>query len=301
VNVPVLVVLVAAAACATMAGWLAADRARNRAVWTLFGGLLGPVGIALLLLAPPGACPTCDMPTQGWPSQCRSCGHSFGTEVPENASLGGTAPDAPSAPDLGGAWRQADAGGGRMAGHSPVHEVSRPFGTESAGGSGVTGPMPWGGSRPVATASGPFGTRVAPPSGRSAAGVEGPLTRGSLASLPADRLQPGTQVVAVGVYIAGAGPIRAGVSLLQIGDRYGIARSADEIQVLGPVHLDPERILARIPASGLEASLEADRLLLRWPSKGTASLAFGSVALPAGPASLARLEDPSSDGDDPVP
>jgi hypothetical protein len=283
-TVPLLVVLVAAV-CATIAGWLAADRARNRAVWTLFGALLGPVGIALLLLAPPGACPTCDLPTQGWPIHCASCGRAFGQEAAERVL-----PDQ----DRGIASAAPGSGGGSAAGDSPLAG-------DSASGSGVPGPMPWGGSRPTTT-TGPFAGRVAPLSGSvgSLAGTADPPIRGSLATLPANRLRPGTQVVAVGVYIAGAGSIRAGVSLLQIGDRYGIARSANEIQILGPVHLDPERILARIPASGLEATLDADRLLLRWPSEGTASLAFSAVALPGGPASVARLEDPSGNGDDPV-
>lgn len=77
-----VVVVLAAGVFAPLTGWFAARRARQPLIWFLFGGLIGPLALALLALAPPGRCPSCAAPVDGWPSACRQCGRAFGS-VPD--------------------------------------------------------------------------------------------------------------------------------------------------------------------------------------------------------------------------
>ena len=84
-NLLVLVVL-AAAVFAPLSGWFAAQRSRPPVVWFVFGALIGPLALALLALAPPGRCPSCAAPVQGWPSTCRSCGRPLGATGGEMAA-----------------------------------------------------------------------------------------------------------------------------------------------------------------------------------------------------------------------
>jgi len=53
---------------------LAVRRRRSPAPWLLFGAILGPIAIGLLLMAPPGRCPTCGAGIQGWLDVCLACG-----------------------------------------------------------------------------------------------------------------------------------------------------------------------------------------------------------------------------------
>lgn len=43
-------------------------------LWTLFGALLGPLALVLLLIAPPGRCRYCDARVHGWSATCARCG-----------------------------------------------------------------------------------------------------------------------------------------------------------------------------------------------------------------------------------
>ena len=60
-----------------LAGWFAGRRDRHPVVWLLFGALLGPLALLILAVAPPGRCPTCDFPVQGWPLRCPNCDTPF--------------------------------------------------------------------------------------------------------------------------------------------------------------------------------------------------------------------------------
>jgi hypothetical protein len=84
-NLLVLVAL-AAGVFAPLSGWFAAQRSRPPVVWFVFGALIGPLALALLALAPPGRCPSCAAPVQGWPSTCRSCGRPLGATGGEMAA-----------------------------------------------------------------------------------------------------------------------------------------------------------------------------------------------------------------------
>ena len=60
-----------------LSGWFAGRRDRNPVVWLVFGALLGPIALLLLASAPPGRCPSCDVPVEGWPSRCPVCETPF--------------------------------------------------------------------------------------------------------------------------------------------------------------------------------------------------------------------------------
>jgi hypothetical protein len=84
-NLLVLVAL-AAGVFAPLSGWFAAQRSRPPVLGFVFGALIGPLALALLALAPPGRCPSCAAPVQGWPSTCRSCGRPLGATGGEMAA-----------------------------------------------------------------------------------------------------------------------------------------------------------------------------------------------------------------------
>ena len=83
-NLPVALLL-AAGVFAPVSAWVATRRSRRPAIWFVFGAFLGPVALALLVLAPPGRCPTCGSPIRGWPEDCPRCG------TPLPAAIGQTA------------------------------------------------------------------------------------------------------------------------------------------------------------------------------------------------------------------
>jgi len=76
-NLLVLVVL-AAGLFAPLTAWFAARRSRRPVIWFVFGALIGPLALVLLALAPPGRCPSCGAPVDGWPTSCRHCGRPLG-------------------------------------------------------------------------------------------------------------------------------------------------------------------------------------------------------------------------------
>jgi hypothetical protein len=53
---------------------MAASRDRVAWEWFAFGAVLGPIALALLWIAPPGRCRSCDTPTRGWSRTCWWCG-----------------------------------------------------------------------------------------------------------------------------------------------------------------------------------------------------------------------------------
>jgi hypothetical protein len=78
-DLPFVPLLVAAwlSAFVPLAGWLASRRDRSIGMWAFFGAVIGPVAAVLLVLAPPGHCPTCGQPTRGWLRSCTACGSSL--------------------------------------------------------------------------------------------------------------------------------------------------------------------------------------------------------------------------------
>ncbi len=75
--IPVALIVVAGI-FAPLVGWIAGRRARNPAIWFVYGALAGPIALAVLFAAPSGRCPDCDTPVSGWPSACTTCGAAVG-------------------------------------------------------------------------------------------------------------------------------------------------------------------------------------------------------------------------------
>lgn len=69
-----LLFVASAAIFGPLTGWIAGRRDRNPIVWLVFGALLGPIALLILAVAPPGRCPRCDAPVQGWQARCPVCG-----------------------------------------------------------------------------------------------------------------------------------------------------------------------------------------------------------------------------------
>lgn len=75
--------VVVAGVFAPLSAWFAIQRSRQPLIWFVFGAIIGPLALALLALAPPGRCPSCAAPIDGWPSTCRRCGRALGpSEAP---------------------------------------------------------------------------------------------------------------------------------------------------------------------------------------------------------------------------
>ncbi len=95
-----------------------------------------------------------------------------------------------------------------------------------------------------------------------------------------DDLPPSTVVLGSGVYMGGQGPMRMKTSLLQAGGRYLLARDGGDLRILGPVHVDATKIVARIPVEECEVSLDDGRLLVqgRTPNIGL-NLTFSAISI----------------------
>jgi hypothetical protein len=77
--------------------------------------------------------------------------------------------------------------------------------------------------------------------------------------------------------ILGSGIFVGGSEGLQIGSRYFIARVGTEMHMLGPIHISPSAVAARISLSGLATTVVSDRLLITAQDGGDPTLAFSSV------------------------
>lgn len=283
-SVPILLVIVSAILFAPLASWLALQRARPWAVWFVFGVFLGPIASLLLVLAPPGRCPVCGNRSVGWPRSCANCGLAFGSGL---ASFAADRAEATATP-------------ARTASAEMALEVATPAMAASAAGSRATGLKPTG--RATRTSRGGSGssdiTAVAgrgsdPVTGRTVptpAGGAGPVLRPATTlgrratAAPPTLLEPDPLPAAPsGPAIIGSGIFVAGGKSLQIGSRYLFARVGSELHVLGPVHLSPEKVAARLSLADIEPTVVADRLLVAPVKRGQGpELAFGGVILERG-------------------
>ena len=277
---------------APFASYLAGRRARSAVVWFVLGGLIGPVAIALLLLAPPGRCPDCGTRVQGWPRRCASCGLALngavvrGATEPATALLSAEAP-APAA--------------------RPV--VAPPVSLATVAPFAITNPRadPTRIRAPAPTPLAPLGHAVDGTPDRSWEVVVSAPPAAPRADRPASRRRgrrraesvgPSAHLLGSAIYLGGSASTATRVALLQVGDRYGLARDGDELQVLGPVNVDPERIVARVPLVGAEIELAADRLIVHGGTRSRrTALAFSGLAVSSGidlPAILGAPADGTS-------
>ena len=81
------------------------------------------------------------------------------------------------------------------------------------------------------------------------------------------------------VAILGSGIFVGGNAQLQIGSRYFLARVGPEMQALGPIHISPSNVAARIKIADTQATLIADRLLITGlDGERGPTLAFSAVS-----------------------
>jgi len=113
---------------------------------------------------------------------------------------------------------------------------------------------------------------------RSATGLGRRPSGGSQATGPRE-LEPGPGAPN-DVANLGSGVFVGGSKSLQIGSRYLLDRVGSELHVLGPVHVDPDKVALRFPLGDVEATVEGDRLVIApGPSGQGPDLAFGAVFL----------------------
>ena len=73
-----------------------------------------------------------------------------------------------------------------------------------------------------------------------------------------------------------------GNAALQIGSRYLFARVGTKLHLLGPIHISPSAVAARVTLADVEVAVLSDRLLITGRAGSDVSLAFSSVAAEPG-------------------
>jgi hypothetical protein len=271
--------LVSALVFAPLSSYLAGRRARSALIWFLLGIAIGPIAVFLLLVAPPGRCPDCGTRVRGWPRTCESCG----------AALGGAVDGAGSAARPGD--RQADvpivvrpvasvvSGSGAETIRPALAPMPRPGdSTLVADGDLQAGGPSWDVSTAAVLVSAPAAARAGRRRGRQRDDVVGPQAR----------------ILGSGIFLGGSAPSATNVVRLSVGDRYGLARDGDELQILGPVNIDEERIVARLPIAGADVELTADRLVVQGgPAARGMVVAFAGLAFQRGIDVAAILRAPT--------
>jgi hypothetical protein len=252
------VLLVASASIfGPLSGWLAGQRRRNVAIWALFGVTLGPIAAALLLGAPPGRCAACDRPVGGWRDRCASCGASVRTGLAPAPGIDHPIPSIP--PPAAQAAGPVVRTSARRRRTEAMAAATPPIGMAvSAETNGHDDPA-WAPRVPA--------TRLGHRPDGGAPTNPGLPEAGDAAGTP-------LAVLGSGVYIGGNRSI-------QPGNRYLLARVADELQILGPVHLDPGAVADRVPLGTIEAFRIEDRLVIGGRD-GTSDVSMAFVAVSEG-------------------
>ena len=255
-GVPILILAIVASAIvfAPLSSWLALQRGRSWLAWFFFGIALGPIAAALLIAAPPGRCPACGTRSRGWPRHCAGCGLAFSGDGSDVASIGteaagfatGTVPSELATPTATRAG----------AASPPARRTSR--GGRRAGAASHVAP------------TGDTSRRPATALGRRATEVQAPPPA------PARRTIGTVAILGSGIFMGGTEP-------LQIGSRYFLAQVGSELQMLGPMHISPSAVAARIALAGTQTTVVADRLLITGGDGGGGpTLAFSAVAAEPG-------------------
>lgn len=247
VPLPILAVVGSAIVFAPLSSWLALQRGRSWAAWFFFGMVLGPIAVALLVAAPPGRCPACGTRMRGWPRVCPGCGLAF------------TADAAAVAPEALVADRGAGPDPVAAAASTPAPLV---IPGRTARSARPADPLPDPIPEPI--------PRPAPSLAWWPPGDDAPITT----SVPGGG--PGDAILGSGIFMGGSVP-------LQIGSRYLLARVGTELQALGPTHVSPSAVAARVRLTGTETTVVDDSLLIAATSgDGGPTLSFASVAAEPG-------------------
>jgi hypothetical protein len=261
--IPVAAVVISAIVFAPLCSWLALRNERSAGLWFVFGVLIGPLAAALLIAAPPGRCPACGTRSRGWPRACEGCGLEF---APARRPSVAADPEPHRAATAAATERGPSV-------------VSRPAMGARDAGAGESTRASRAATRRAATAAATLPAEgVTEPPGRRSATVLGrrPEALASATAAATRRSGPTLAILGSGVFMGGTEP-------LQIGSRYFLARVGSEMHALGPMHISPSAVAARIHLGDTQATVVADRLLItgRSGDRGP-SLAFSAVAAAPG-------------------
>ena len=117
--------------------------------------------------------------------------------------------------------------------------------------------------------------RPSQPSSRGGA----PQQRSAAGATPQTTSAASTRSIGT-VAILGSGIFIGGSASLQIGSRYFLAKVGTKLHVLGPIHISPSAVAARVTLADIEAAtVLADRLLINGRAGTNVSLAFSSVTV----------------------
>jgi hypothetical protein len=288
-NLP-LVVALTAGVFAPISGWLATRRSRNAALWFVFGALIGPVAPVLLAIAPPGRCPVCDAPVDGWPTACEQCGTAFGRGIPVELPVAPSRVEMATGTEVRRPAPASDEAPLEVA--ADPRPPSRPTRMRrprtSSAGSGVrrtartTVPPSVPIDRLPARHTQDFGSadlrppRIVPPPAPPPIPAR-PMTDERVASrrdtrgrsgrrpAPAEGAAAG-EVLSTGVYLSG----NAG---LEIGATYALARVDDRLRIFGPVDAGQLTVRHEGDIDDFEVTAVDDRVIIAGRS-GRSSLAI---------------------------
>jgi hypothetical protein len=233
---------VLALAFGPLAAWLAARRQRNPALWLLFGAILGPIALGLILAAPPGRCWNCSERTAGFESRCSTCGADLRTLQPTTpAELAAAVADEWTEPPV---LRSVP---------DPRHDVTLAARLAAQDREGAPG---------------------ARPDRLSAVGARRPGSGSGIPADPPEEFHPDVTILAIGVLV------RSSERMLP-GSRYLIARTHDRLHIIGPIEASDRHVELDMPLAGIEANFIADRLVITGRAdngRHSILLAFQSVA-----------------------
>jgi len=229
-------------AWAIVFGALAARMARSVsrpvALWALYGAILGPVALLLLRVAPPGRCRRCESRVHGWEFVCRFCGE-----------------DVQGAPD-----RRTPTGPmQREVGPEPPVLTVTPSIVDP-----LVAPPRAANTRnvdlPTALSAAP---RRPQPAGPAPVPVPAPEVAAGRPVVPEARLRRrrGREKAEPGRTV-GAGLFLTGSASLQPGFRYAIAVSETRLRILGPLDIDPEKVVVDRDLAPFDAVVTDDRVML---------------------------------------
>ncbi len=249
-SIPIILILVAGIT-APVAGWYATLRARSAFIWFVLGALTGPIALAVLAVAPPGRCPTCETRIQGWPAACDTCGDLL------PARLVGANPPMPPAQTY-----DADAPGGS----SPTMVARPTTGTSRP----VAVPTPIGiartASRRDQRSTWPERPMVSPMS----LGIRPTITPSNFVAATVSEPPPG-DVLSTGVYLSG----NAG---MEVGACYAIARDGDQLRVFGPVDAGQLTVRHEGPVRDFDVTAMDDRLIISGRAgRSTLAIVFRTI------------------------
>lgn len=242
-----LLLVVSATIFGPLTGWIAGRRDRSPIVWLVFGALLGPIALSILALAPPGRCPRCDAPVQGWRAHCPACGGPLSSRA--RAEVADPRPAT-----------------GSLTIDTPPGSVTR---VTSSRRDPPTLPTPL-----------PVG-RLARSSRAPRSNLRAALGSGAVNTRPPAihaALDAG-EVLATAVYFGGT------TARLVVGSRYVLVRHDAVLRMLGPVDRDPSEVAFERPLAGLTATAIGERLIITEGAtdRPSLALALGAIAGASGP------------------